>query len=341
MKLRTFTAPDMPTAMQQIKAELGPNAVILATHAERGRKAVRVTAAIEAEETKTAFHELKDTVEFARKRQHNREWQQQLSSIFQYHRTSDQAINACTKAAENIDLDALLMLQKLAAAPSKSIVRAKALTLILEHAFSFSPLPLTEAGKRFCFVGPMGAGKTLTTAKFATSLVLAKQPVSVISLDNKRAGGMDQLAAYTDIMELPLYTASNRSDLLEVCKAIPLSHITLIDTPGSNPNDVKAIESLGHMLDTAGIERVLVLPAGFDSLESIDIARAFACPALKRILVTRLDAASRFGNILAAAHASELAFCNFAASARVVDSCNTLDAAILAQFLLQHYRDAR
>lgn len=341
MKLRTFTAPDMPTAMKQIKAELGPNAVILATHPERGKKSIRVTAAVEAEEDKTVYQDYKDTVEFAHKRIHKREWQDQLTEILQFHRTPDRVISLCVKAAENIDLDALLMLQKLAATPSKNIVQVKALALILERAFNFSALPLQESGKRFCFVGPVGAGKTLTTAKLATQMVMAHQPVSVITLDNKRAGGMEQLAAYTDIMELPLYTATSKSELQEVCRAIPLSHITLIDTPGCNPNDLKEIETLGHMLDTTGIEQVLVLPVGLDSYECADLTKAFACPALKRLLVTRLDAASRFGNILAAAHTGDLSFCNYAASARVVDTCTAIDPAILAQFLLQYTHNKR
>ncbi len=341
MKLRTFTAPDMPTAMKQIKAELGPDAVILATQSERGRKGVRVTAAVDASDEKTSFQEYKDTVEFAHKRQHKREWQEHLTQLLQFHRTPDRVIHPCVKAAENIDIDALLMLEKLAATPSKAIVQVKALALILDKTFGFVPLPLQEAGKRFCLVGPVGAGKTLATAKFATTLVMAKQPVSVITLDNKRAGGMEQLAGYTDIMGLTLHTASSRSELQEMCKSIPLSHITLIDTPGCNPNNLKEIETLSHMLDVANIEPVLVIPAGLDSFECTDIARAFASPALKRLIITRMDAASRFGNVLAAAHAAELTFANYSSSARVVDGCMNLDAAILAQFLLQHTHQPR
>jgi flagellar biosynthesis protein FlhF len=336
MKLRTFTAPDMPTAMKQIKAELGPNAVILATQSERGRKGVRVTAAVEPSEEKTTFQEYKDTVEFAHKRQHKREWQEQLTHMLGFHRTPERVVSACVKAVEYIDLDALIMLGKFAATPSKAIVQVKALALILEKTFDFSPLPLNEAGKRFGFVGPVGAGKTLTTAKLATKLVMAKQAVSVVTLDNKRAGGMEQLAGYTDILNITLHTASSRSELQDVCKSIPLTHITLIDTAGCNPNNFKEIETLSHTLDTAGIEQVLVVPAGLDSFETADMAKAFANPALKRLLITRLDAATRFGNVLAAAHAGELAFANYSASARVVDACTALDPAILAQFLLQH-----
>lgn len=341
MKLRTFTAPDMPTAMKLIKAELGPDAVILATHAERGRKSIRVTAAVETETEKPSFEDYKSTIESARKRQHNREWQGQLTEILEFHRTPEEVIKTCIKAAERVDLDQLLMLQKLAATPSKTIVMAKALALILEQAYSFAALPILEPGKRFCFVGPVGAGKTLTTAKLATELVLDKKPVSVVSLDNKRAGGIEQLAAYTDIMDTPLYTATNKSELQEIIRTIPLSHITLIDTPGCNPHDLKELEQMEHMLDTSGIDQVLVIPAGLDSFESVDIAKSFACPALRRILVTRMDASSRFGNILAAAQAGELAFCNYAASSRVVDRCTRMDAAILAQFLLQHFTPTR
>ena len=47
MRLRTFTAPDIPSAMDMVREELGENAIILATDAKAGNKNITVTAAVE------------------------------------------------------------------------------------------------------------------------------------------------------------------------------------------------------------------------------------------------------------------------------------------------------
>ncbi|MEQ1789137.1 MAG: hypothetical protein ABL857_01705, partial [Rickettsiales bacterium] len=55
MRLRTFTAPDIPSAMRLVRETLGENAIILATDAKAGSKIVSVTAAIEEDEEEPAF----------------------------------------------------------------------------------------------------------------------------------------------------------------------------------------------------------------------------------------------------------------------------------------------
>ena len=336
MKLRTFTAPDMPSALKQIREALGPDAVILGSQKESGKQSIRVTAAIDADSEKTAFEDFKDTIELAKRQSQQREWMYQLRELLTFHRVPDSVISRMKRLAEKTDLSALLTLRKLTGESSKPIVEAQTLATVLKHCFSFSPVHMSEPGKRICFIGPVGAGKTVATAKCATLLALKKQPVSVITLDNERAGGVEQLSKYTDILNLELHIAETKTELLRIIKSIPLSHTTFIDTPGCNPNDQHAVDELMHMVDAAGIEPVLVLPAGLDSEESMETAHSFNHPQLKRLLVTRMDAARRIGNILAAAAESGLAFSHFSDSPQVVDSCKILDETHLAAFLLKH-----
>lgn len=341
MRLRTFTAPDMPSALKQIREALGPDAVILNSQKEPGKQQVRVTAAIDAESERATFEDFKDTIELAKRRNQQREWLIQVARLLEFHRVPDTVINRIKRLTEQADLSALLTLKQLTGESSKSIVEEKTMATVLQKSFSFSPLHLDEAGKRICFVGPMGAGKTVATAKCATLLAMKKKPVSVITLDTERAGAIDQLSRYTDILRITLHVAETKQDLVKTIKTIPLSHTTFIDTPGSNPNHQDGIDALLYMVDAASIEPVLVLPAGLDSEESMEISHSFACPTMKRMLVPRMDAARRFGNILAAAMESGLAFSHFSDSPQVIDSCKTLDANHLAAFLLQHTRPTK
>ena len=47
MRLRTFTASDMPTAMKMVREAMGDDAIILSSETKAGRKQVSVTAALD------------------------------------------------------------------------------------------------------------------------------------------------------------------------------------------------------------------------------------------------------------------------------------------------------
>src|SRR5438552_3576197 len=50
MRLRTFTAPDMPTAMQMVRDTMGDSAIILASEPHKGKAGISVTAALDGKE---------------------------------------------------------------------------------------------------------------------------------------------------------------------------------------------------------------------------------------------------------------------------------------------------
>jgi len=64
----------------------------------------------------------------------------------------------------------------------------------LRDALSFGALPIDYAAP-LLLAGPPGAGKTLTTAKLATRMVMAGEKPLVITADGQRAGAPEQLAA--------------------------------------------------------------------------------------------------------------------------------------------------
>ena len=60
---------------------------------------------------------------------------------------------------------------------------------------------------RMILLGPPGAGKTLTAAKLAARLCLAGHRPMVITADGRRAGAVEQLAAFTRLLDLDLMVA--------------------------------------------------------------------------------------------------------------------------------------
>ncbi len=337
MRLRAFTAPDMPSAMKMVREALGEEAVILSSHTEKLSGLVKVTAAVERDEDlRPELFELKNTVAKAQKQAQAAAWFKELESLLQFHNVPQGVIRRIIANAEQLDLSAVLALQKLAGAASKPGLELKLLTSILSASFAFLPLPLNNDSYRLMLIGLPGTGKTLTVAKLATRAVMEGKQVAVVTTDTKRAGGIEQLSAFTDILSIPLQVAENPQALRTKLGELPAGTSVLVDTAGCNPLEEGDMAEMGQLASIPGIEPVLALQAGMDSLEAADAARAFAFTAVKRLIVTRLDASRRLGSLLAAAEASGLAFSHSVGSPRVVGEAAVLDAAMLARLLLQH-----
>ena len=199
MRLRTFHASDMQTAMQQIREELGDSAVIISTTRDESSKRVSVTAAIDQDEVKiiddtptppTAANSSvanKPDISLAR----TNSIIAALQKVMQYHSIPEEL------------QDDLLSTAKMLEFPPEEGDEAlnKLLAKTLDAHFRFLPLPVARAGFRLMLVGPNGAGKTTTLAKIAAQLTMEKQPVTAITFDTKRAGGIEQFRAFTENFE--------------------------------------------------------------------------------------------------------------------------------------------
>ncbi len=175
--------------------------------------------------------------------------------------------------------------------PLAARLRAGPLPFALAVAFRFQPIDTATLRHPLLFIGSPGAGKTLTVARLATRLAMAKTPPDVITADTRRTGAYEQLAAYTDLLGLKLRT------LADARTSTP----TLIDTPGLDPFDQADRAELATLIRHTGALPIFVLPAGLDPAESLDLAAAFAALGAARLIATRLDIARRLGGILAAA----------------------------------------
>ena len=94
-------------------------------------------------------------------------------------------------------------------------------------------------------VGPTGVGKTTTIAKIAAHLQYkAHERVGVICTDTFRVGGVYQLRAYAELLEIDFAVAANAKELRDAQKALSDCDVILIDTVGHNPWDVSEKKGL-------------------------------------------------------------------------------------------------
>ncbi|MBN2753204.1 MAG: GTP-binding protein [Rhodospirillaceae bacterium] len=314
MRLKTYTAPSMAEAMEMVRAELGEDAIIVSTQRGVGGQGVRITAAIEESQ------QVDDDIQQALGGSEG--LPQSLSRVREalvYHGVPDRLIERLMMIARGLNDEGPVM----------------ACAASLDAAFSFAPLPEKSAKVPLILVGPPGSGKSLTLAKLAARAHLAGRRVKVISADAVRAGAIDQLRAFTSILQIHLFKARGAISLAKVLKEEKKdADLVLIDSPGLNPFSVPDMDYLKSLCECAEMEPILVLNAGGDPVESWDIARAFAEVGATRLLATRLDMTRRLGGIFAAAEAGKLKFCDVTINPHVADGLCPITPISLARLIL-------
>ncbi len=199
----------------------------------------------------------------------------------------------------------------------------------LAAALRFAPLPLHADGPPLLLLGPPGGGKTLSVARLATRLVLEGARPLVVTADSERAGAVEQLAAFTRLLELDLLVAPDPEALARAVARRDGGPV-LVDGPALDPLDPHGRDALAALAAAAGAEPVLVLPTGLDPAEAQDLAMAHAECGARAMIATRLDGARRLGGVLAAAAAGRLALCEGGVGPGAADGLVGLTPALLA-----------
>lgn len=311
MRIVSFLAPTSKQAMADLRAGLGEDAIILTIRTlDDGQ--VSVTGALADDAL-----DLADLLVPA-KEQRSLDWLAALADFHEWPFKERERIEPILRDITPADPETIL----------KALVRAL---------FHFDDLHLRGQGP-LMLSGPPGSGKTVTIAKLAAAHVLAGSTVDVITLDVRRAGSLDQLStllAPLDLAPISVSTPAELPNALGACKG----DVILVDSAGINPFDPADLGSVSTIMTKAGIELVLVLPAGQGYADSSEIAQSYAALGAKSMVVTKLDVAKRFGGILAAAEAG-LIFTEAGIGPMIGDGLCTLSADGMARLLLRRYRNS-
>ncbi|MGE3622553.1 MAG: GTPase [Bdellovibrionales bacterium] len=313
MRLKSFHGPSLTDAMRQVREALGQDAIIVATR-DDDMGGVRVTAAIDdAEPARVAPVAVQavDGVE------------------------ASEAIDGIAEALARHHTPSAIAERLLATATQfASDDPVLALGAAFDAHLQFQPIVEDRFEKPLVFIGPPGAGKTLCTAKFATRLTLAKKPVTVISTDTERAGGMEQLAAFTRLLKIQLIEVEDSHALRDMIASQKPGQAVIVDTPGRNPFNEYERQQVQAFVNAAGGDATLVLPAGFDAMEALDMAQEFRSLGATRLVVTRLEMTRRLGGLLRLAFESHLPLANFSISSKVTEAPHPFNPVALAKLTL-------
>ena len=358
MRLKSFYANNMTEAMKMVRDALGGDAIIIATREEDGGKTVRVTAAIEPERMSVGanqeragqgnadnsngdddFTMLNDLDIDTRSPafeigsegiansddwlQHDDEDDEgavveELTEIMLRHSVPDEVSDQIISCATVLGMSDPYL----------------ALSSAVEHLFTFKPIQARPLKKPIMLVGAPGVGKTLTAAKLAARAVMNNMSASVITTDTMRAGGIEQLQAFTRILKVPLMKATSPTALAKAIDQAKGSDQIIIDTGGANPFDKADMKAMAMLAAAADIEPILVMGAGADADESGEIARIFATMGVRRMVTTRLDIARRLGGLLNAAHEGGLSFAEMSDTPQVAEGLQNLNPKKMSKILM-------
>ncbi|MBE7210523.1 MAG: GTP-binding protein [Gluconacetobacter diazotrophicus] len=197
--------------------------------------------------------------------------------------------------------------------------------------FRFGRLPLDgDDGVPLLVSGPPGAGKTLTVAKLATRLVRDGHRPMVITADDRRAGGVEQLAAFTRLLGLTLIAVAEPEQLRRALRRRNDGEPVLIDTPALDPREPDEEAELSALLGAARPNLALVMPCGLDATDAAEMASAHAALGARLMIPTRLDRNGRLGAVLAASRSAGLLLTEAGTGPGAVDGMTPITPALLA-----------
>lgn len=327
MKVKKFLAPTMPEAMQQIRKDLGSDAVILnSKEVQTGgilglfkKRKIEVVAALDPEPIKrgqptspTAHEKPRINMDIQQpdpvmgELQHLKklvEAQTAASGLpfppdyqLVYQHLIGQEV---TESLARKLIDELVERHhELDSQPSPAQIKDDLGELIRQK---LEPLPfkgVSYSKQVIQFAGPTGVGKTTTIAKIAAECVLQDQKkVAFITQDTYRIAAIEQLKTYARILDVPVAVTYNQEDYQTAIAEFRDYDLILVDTAGRNFRDNMYIHDLQKtMKEDAETYLVLSLTAKADDIKNV--YQQFRHIPLTSLIMTKLDETRQYGSML-------------------------------------------
>ncbi len=215
-----------------------------------------------------------------------------------------------------------------------------ALMAAIEHLFAFAPLPTKGHPKAMMMIGAPGSGKTLAVAKIAARGVMNDQKVGVVTMDTVRAGGLEQLKSFTDLLHINLKTARDEGELKNALNGFNGYDQVISDPAAINPFDKNDIRPLAKIMGLNGIETYAVMPGAIDAEEAGEMGRVYSTIGVHALIPTRIDMARRLGSILTASHQGQIPLSHASNTPKVADGLVEMTPKYLTRLLMPHaFRD--
>jgi len=344
MQLRTFLAKDMKAALAEVRAEMGPEAVIVASQSTKGG-GVMVRAALdppdetpqddapaepaEPADVDAAFH---DTLI-----RRLREKKSELPGRRRFDRAELLASFARNRLPESLG-------HTLAEAAAKTGLTDMTLALAaaIDQRMTSAPVDFNNA-RAILLLGPNGAGKTAVAAKLGAHARLAGRTVTLVAHDVTGAGAVARLKDFADHLDANVVTAESAIALASTVDGlVKQGTLAIVDTAGFDPRHPKSATAFAALAEIEPIEIIAVVSASTDSEEAAEIAVALTGMGASRLIITAADLTRRMGALASAAMAAaDLAVAFVTRSPFVAGELEILTPLALARLLTENAEGAQ
>ena len=322
MKIKRFLDKDNRSAMARVRAEMGPDAVILSSKNVDGQ--VELVAAMDFDEASLdeRINESAAPVEPVAAPQADggnpslNDLQRELGNLrsmlegeLSQLAWREMAGRPSVKAALYNRLVKLGISRQLGGAiidrlPAKIDLEQgwkKTLGMLARQVPVVSGDSLLNDGGIVALVGSTGVGKTTTIAKLAARFVLrhGNKEVALVTTDRYRIGGQEQLQTFANYLDIPMIVATDTDQLRAALNRLSSRKLVLIDTAGMSQRDIrlyeqfKTLNSVGYDIDT-----YVVLSATAQTGSLHEAVKAFGKDALAGAMITKVDESVDLGGIL-------------------------------------------
>jgi flagellar biosynthesis protein FlhF len=332
MHVKRLYRPTVREALAAAREQLGPSALVLSTELVPapgwrgwvGQRVVRLTAAADraSEEITIAIPDEVAEIPTVMTARRPRRGEQLRAGV------------AARLVAAGMDLGlaeavANRMTDAECRGGSDSVIR-RALSAELE------PLSGNDAEYERCevFVGPPGVGKTTTIAKIAAQERLVRnRSLSLVAADSFRAGAVEQLRGYAEILAVPFRVARTPDELaLALASA---RNPVLVDTAGRSPSDEGVTAIFDVLSHKRSVRTHLVLAADTSAPTARRVIDRYAPLRPSRVIITKLDETESVMPLMAAVRDSGLPVSYLTSGQRVPEDLWRASPASLAAALLR------
>jgi len=318
MQIRVFSAPMLHEALALVRRELGPDAIILDRNQKingNHEKIWHVHAALDVEKkpyVPTGFAtpepETKKRLEAS---------MQRLERIITGlgKQEADGLRVTLPDAIAQSAFDQLLLLGVTASHAADMAVafanRAPVCASLLKWG---KKLNLKKRREIVLLTGPSGAGKTTMAAKLATYYSLKGVSTAFISTDTERMGGLDALAAYAEVLGVPMLPLRHPDQASKIMTETKPARLVLVDTEGWSSQQSGALRrqrELWKSLSTS--RRMLVMPASLDESDGMNLIDAASALNITDLAYSKVDETCMIGKLVnwSAASRIALSYCSY------------------------------
>jgi flagellar biosynthesis protein FlhF len=203
--------------------------------------------------------------------------------------------------------------------------------------------PLRDGGV-IALVGPTGVGKTTTAAKLAAQFAErhGRNQVALVTTDNVRVGGKDQLISLGSTLGIPVQVAADAQELRRILDSFAGRKLVIIDTAGVNP---RSQDLLAEYEKTVGenndVLPFLVLSATAQESVISETIRAYSALKLMGAIITKTDENVSIGAAISGAIRFRLPVAFLGIGQSIPEDLIAAEPKFFWNKLLENYRELR